>query len=97
MPKGRGAEQGDVDGPLECSLPLGMVASKARLHEAEQQAAGTLPWVGAHDSADAERLQGEQCGRMHLIQNFRLGGPEQLIGAVDPRHALQENGGPADF
>ena len=30
MPKDRGAEQGDVDGPLECSLALGMVAAEAR-------------------------------------------------------------------
>ena len=25
--------------------------------------------------------------------NFQLGGPEKLVGAHDPRHALQENGG----
>ena len=30
MPKDRGAEQGDVDGPLECSLALGMVAAETR-------------------------------------------------------------------
>ena len=41
MPKDRGAEQGDVDGPLECSLALGMVAAEARLHVAVQQAART--------------------------------------------------------
>ena len=46
MPKDRGAEQGDVDGPLECSLALGMVAAEARLHVAVQQAARTLPWIG---------------------------------------------------
>ena len=28
VPKDRGAEQGDVDGPLECSLALGMVAAE---------------------------------------------------------------------
>ena len=28
MPKDRGAEQGDVDGSLECSLGLGMVAAE---------------------------------------------------------------------
>ena len=27
---------------------------------------------------------------MHRIHNFQLGGPEKLIGADDPRHALQE-------
>ena len=30
MPKDRGAEQGDVDGPLECSLALEMVAAETR-------------------------------------------------------------------
>ena len=30
MPKDGGAEQGDVDGPLECSLALRMVAAEAR-------------------------------------------------------------------
>ena len=28
LPEDRGAEQGDVDGPLECSLALGMVAAE---------------------------------------------------------------------
>ena len=37
MPKDRGAEQGDVDGPLGCSLALGMVAAEARLSMTEQQ------------------------------------------------------------
>ena len=30
VPKDRSAEQGDVDGPLECSLALGMVAAETR-------------------------------------------------------------------
>ena len=30
MPKNRGAQQGDADGPLECSLALGMVAAETR-------------------------------------------------------------------
>ena len=34
MPKDRGAEQGDVDDPRECSLALGMVAAEARLRVA---------------------------------------------------------------
>ena len=41
MPKDRGAEQGDVDGPLEGSFALGMVAVEARLCVSEQQAART--------------------------------------------------------
>ena len=39
MPEDRGAEQGDVDGPLECSLALGMVAAEARGSIAARQAA----------------------------------------------------------
>ena len=39
-PKDRGAEQGDVDGTLECSLALGMVAAETRTRVAAQQAAG---------------------------------------------------------
>ena len=34
---------------------------------------------------------------MHQLQNFQLGGPEKLNGTDDPRHALQKNGGLADF
>ena len=34
MPQDDGAEQGDVDGPLECSLALWMVAAEARLRVA---------------------------------------------------------------
>ena len=41
MPKDRGAEQADVDGPVECSLALGMVAAVVRLQVAAQQAART--------------------------------------------------------
>ena len=34
---------------------------------------------------------------MLLLQNFQPGGPEKFTGADDPRHALSENGGLADF
>eukprot|EP00973_Karenia_brevis_P055254 7682456-Karenia_brevis.AAC.1 len=44
-PKDRGAEQGDVDGPLECSLTLGTVASKVRQQIHEAQRRGELPWA----------------------------------------------------
>ena len=40
MSKDRGAEQGDVDGPIECSLAPGMVAAETRTRVAAQQAAG---------------------------------------------------------
>ena len=92
-PKDRGAEQGDVYGPLKCSLALVTEAAETRLRIAEHQAAGTFRWIGTHDPADAERLPDGQRSRMHRIRNFQLGGLEKLIGADDPRHALQDKGG----
>ena len=57
MPKDRGAEQGDVDGPLECSLAGGMVAAETRQREAAQQPAGSLPWIDVDDPSAERRLQ----------------------------------------
>ena len=45
--KDRGAEQGDVDEPLECSLTLGQVASAARMDIHKRQRNRELPWVSA--------------------------------------------------
>ena len=96
MPKDRSAEQGDVDGFLECSLALGMVAAEARGNIAARQAAGTRPWIGVNDSAEEQRLQADYAVRLHESANFQLGGPEKLTDAHDPRHATQKNGGLAD-
>ena len=68
--KNRGPEQGDVDGPLECSLPLGMVAAEAQLHVAGQQAAGTVPLVGSNDQEERQRLRNKYQSSMLLYQNF---------------------------
>ena len=43
-----------------------------------------------------QRLPVKYPGTMLLLQDFQPGGPEQLTGADDPRHALQQNGGLAD-
>ena len=97
MPKDRGAEQGDVDGPLEFSLALGMVAAEVRLNASAQQAARTLPWIGT-DNPVEERLQAEHHSKnSEQIHDFQLGGSEKHVGADDPRQALQENGGLADL
>ena len=96
MPKDRGAEQGDVDGPLECSLALGMVAAETRGSIAARQAAGTLPWIGVNDPAEEQRRLVDHAARLQESANFQLGGPEKLTGTHDPRHALQKNGGLAD-
>ena len=48
------------------------------------------------DPAEEQRLQVDHLTRLQESANFQLGGPEQLSGAHDPRHALQKNGGLAD-
>ena len=50
MPKDRGAEQGDVDGPLA----LGMATANTRGLIAARQAEGTLPWIGTEDKAEGQ-------------------------------------------
>ena len=94
MPKDRGAEQGDVDGPLE---RLGMVAAETRMRVAAQQAARTFPWIGVDDPLEEQRLQAEHVSKMQKVQHFQLGGSAKHIGAGDPRHAPQENGGLPDL
>ena len=96
MPKDRGAEQGDVDGPLECSLALGPVAAETRGSIAARQAAGTLPWIGVNDRAEEQRLQADHAARLQESANCQLGGPEKLTGAHDPQHSLQKSVGLAD-
>ncbi len=44
-PKDRGAEQGDVDGPLECAITLATVAVKVRAAIHKGQLLGQLPWA----------------------------------------------------
>ena len=97
MPKDRGAEQGDVDGPLECSLALGMAAAESRMRMAAEQAAGSRPWVCVADDAELQQLRADHATRLQESANIQNGGPEKRTGAHDPRHALQKNGGLADL
>ena len=87
MPKNRGAEQKDVDGPW----------TAAWLWDGGVEASSSLPWIGVDDPSDAQRLQAEHAVRLQESANFQLGGPEKLTGANDPRHALRRNGGLADL
>ena len=96
MPKNRGAEQGDVDGPLECSLASGMVAAETRGRIAARQAAGGFPWIGVNDTSEQQRLRADHATRLQESANFQLGDLEKRTGAHDPRHALQKKGGLAD-
>ena len=56
LPKDRGAEQGDVDGPLECALTLGQVAKETATAVHQLQRDGKLEW--ANTQADLEASQG---------------------------------------
>ena len=74
MPKDHGVEQGDVNGPLECSLAPGMVVAEVRLCFAAKQAARTLSCIGTRDSLHERQLQDEQHNRMQQIRSFQLVG-----------------------
>ena len=76
MPKDLGAEQGDVDGPLQCSLAFGM-AAETRMCIAAVQAAGSLPWIGATDDAEPQQLRADHATRPRKSANFQLGGQEK--------------------
>ena len=82
------------DGLLECSLALGMVPAEARLHIAGQRA-GIIPWVGYRDGGKGSEMNIRAL--CTYLKNLSLRGPENLTGADDPRHALQEKGGLVDF
>ena len=97
MPKDRGTGQGDVDGPLECSLALGLVAAETRMCVATEQAVGSLPWIGVTDDVELQRLRADHATRLQESANFQFGGPEKLTAAHDTQHALQKKGGPADL
>ena len=65
MPKDRGADQGDVDGPA-----LGMVAAETRLRSAAQQAVSMTP-------VEEQRVQAEHVNKMEKVQHFQFGGPHR--------------------
>ena len=92
MPQERApAEQGDVDGPLECSLELVMVAAEALLHGAAQQAARTFPWSGTDDPVEEQRLQAERSrSKRQQIQDFLRGGSENILELTTRDITLQE-------
>ena len=45
--KDRGAEQGDVDGPLECGITVAQALKRIRRRFHEAQCQGLLPWTGS--------------------------------------------------
>ena len=78
MPNDRGAEQGDVDGPLECGLAQEWRQQKREEAEPCSMRRAPLPWIGANDPAQVHRLQADRAARLQESTNFQLGGPEKL-------------------
>ena len=85
MPKDRGAEQGDVDGPLECSLTLGWWRPKrgcAQTRSRRQTPFHGLAWTIHQNYSNCKA---DHATRLQESANFWLGGPD--LGA---RLSLQE-------
>ena len=103
VPKDRGAEQGDVDGPLECSLTLGKVAANTRSAVHAQQRSGDLPWATTQDSTirAAEREYDERGSRAQQWSNTPPAERREAGGALlvttDPQHEVQASGGVVDY
>jgi hypothetical protein len=101
-PKDRGAEQGDVDGPLECSLTLGKVASEARYEVHSAQRLGNLPWAtdagedvrAAEVEYDQRRVQTTAWESTSPALRRDGGGAGPIL--TDPRFEVQAWGGIAD-
>ena len=73
MSEDHGAEQGDVEGPLVCSLVLGMVAAEA-LTARCRPTSRAHPWIGTDDPVEEQWLQAEQNCKMQQFQDFQVGG-----------------------
>ena len=70
--KDRGSEQGDVDGPLECSITLAQVARKTRITLARLQRPEELPWI-AENEAGAASARADFDGRADRTRTFEAG------------------------
>ena len=93
-PKDRGAEQDDVDGPLECSITLAQVASGTRTEVASMQRRGVLPWIGQGDGRAASEDFDQRAARARAFEAEAVTDEEVRI---DPRHEIQVGGGLPDF
>jgi hypothetical protein len=95
LPKDRGAEQGDVDGPLECSLTLAEVASETRMKVAELQRNGTLAWC-TEGQLGVDEACIDHDSRKQKSADFDRD-PREDGAQIDPKHSIQINGGLADY
>ena len=79
--KDRGAEQGDVGGPLERSLARGMEAAKAQSHVAGQQVAGTVPWIGTNSREEWQSLANKMSKHLGAAPKRPAGWPRKTYGS----------------
>jgi hypothetical protein len=101
--KDRGAEQGDVDGPLECAITLGSVAAETRFAVHAEQRLDKLPW-SVPAGGEVERVKGafSECIKRatawaQLPPQARREDRGSRPILTDPRQEIQEGGGLADF
>ena len=101
-PKNRGAEQGDVDGPLECSLTPRKVASEARAALHHAQRLGDLPWAVGEVGLVRIAMQEFDERRVRVTAWESVPPAQRRVaddGSImtDPRLEVQASGGIADF
>ena len=97
-PKDRGAEQGDVDGAVECSVTLGGVAADARSAVHAMQRRGELPWTApsleAVDDFDRREARVAAWKALEPSQRRETGATQRIV--ANPAHEIQAGGGLLD-
>ena len=101
--KDRGAEQGDVDGSVECSVTLGGVAADTRSAVHAKQRNGELPWtVPSQEEAAHAAEEFDQRGArvatwkaLEPSQRREPGSQQRII--TSPAHEIQSGGGLLDI
>ena len=96
QPKDRGAEQGDVDGALECSFTLGLVGRDARSAVHQQHRDVLLPWA-CDDVPEVTLAQDDFDNRLVATRAFQGSIANQANSGLGPRLQVQQGGGPAEF
>jgi len=94
--KDRGAEQGDVDGPMECSIALATVARQARVKVADLQRRSLLPWATSDTAGTTAACDDYDC-RKRRGEAFDAGSDASAELRLDPRDEMQVMGGLVDF
>ena len=96
MPKNRGAEQGDVDGPSDCSARLGMVALEARLRVAEQQALEPSPGSAHKTQQTQEEFKMNNATGCSKSKTFSSAAQKNSSALTIRDMLCKKNGGLAD-